>query len=186
MYGEQRLLMVRHLYPVARGMRCNPPPFRDPAGQGDVGVEDIDCSPLYQIAAAPALHLALSRRDPDAGGSPDLAHATHLVVPVHRLLEPGNVTIGHATRKGDRLGNGVSHVGVAGDNKIVANSLAHLPHAHNIFFWQSPTNLELHSGVAGLTIFEDLLDKPRSALALCVITTDDDSLQPRLCCSQEA
>src|SRR5574341_1105232 len=140
MHREQRLLMVRYLYPVARGVRCNP----------------------------------------------HLAHTTHLVVPVHRRLEPGNVTVGHTTRKGNRLGHGVSHVRIAGDNKIVPNGLAHLPYACNIFLWQSPTDLELHPGVAGLTICEDLLDESCSALALCVIAADDDGLQPRLRCSQEA
>src|SRR6266705_6467603 len=78
MHGEQRLLMMRHLHPVARGMRGDTPPFGDPASQGDVGVEDIDRSPLDQVTAAPALHLALPSRDPHAGGSPHLTHATHL------------------------------------------------------------------------------------------------------------
>src|SRR6266571_2209016 len=186
MHGEQRLLMMRHLHPVARGMRGDTPPFGDPASQGDVGVEDIDRASLDQVTATPALHLALPSRDPHAGGSPHLTHATHLVVPVHRLLKPGDVTVGHATRKGDRLCNGVAHVRIAGDNKIVTDGLAHLPYARNICLWQSPTDLEFHPGVACLTIFEDLLDEPLRALALCIIATNDDGLQPCLRRSQEA
>src|SRR5262245_55638575 len=168
--------MMRHLHPVARSMRCDTPPFGDPAGQGDVGVEDIDRSPLDQVTAAPALHLALPCRHPHAGGSPYLAHATHLVVPVHRLLEPGDVTVSHAMRKGNCLGNGVAHIGITGDNKIVTDGLARLPHTRNIFLRWPSTHLKLHPSVAGLAILQNFLDKPRSALALGVIAANDDGL----------
>src|SRR5262245_40446297 len=178
--------MMCHLHPVARRVRRHTPPFGDATGQRHVGVENIDGTAFDQIATAPALHLTLPSRDADASGGPYLVHTAHLVVPVHGFLEPGDVTVSYATRKGNGVCDRIAHVRITGDDKIITNGLPHLLDARNVFLWGPSTHFKLHTGVAGFAILKHLLNEPCDALTLRVIPADDDGLQPCLRCPQEA
>src|SRR5262249_27396984 len=172
--------MVCHLHPVARRMRCHTPPFSDATGQRHVGVENIYSAAFDQVAATPALHLALPSRNPDASRGPHLVHAAHLVVPVHGFLEPGDVTVSYATRKDNRVCDRIAHVRITGDDKVVANSFPYLLDARNVFLWGASTHFKLHASVAGFAILTHLLNEPFDTLPLRIIAPDDDGLQPGL------
>src|SRR6516162_10720589 len=50
---------------VRRGQCCNTPDLSDPAGAGDVGLRDVQCTALEQILEVEPRELALSRGDWD-------------------------------------------------------------------------------------------------------------------------
>src|SRR5215510_2349651 len=166
--------MVGHLHPVARRMRRHTPPFGDPTGQRHVGIENIYSPTFDQVTATPTLHLALPCRNPDASCGSHLVHTTHLVVPVHGFLEPGDVAVGHAARKGNRVCDRIAHVRITGDDKIIANGFPHLLDACDVFLWGPSTHLKLHASVAGFAIFTHFLNESCDALALGIISPDDN------------
>src|SRR5262249_37851075 len=154
--------------------RRHTPPFGDPTGQRHVGIENIYGTAFDQVTATPALHLALPGRDADASRGPHLVHAAHLVVPVHGFFKPGDVAVSHATRKGNRVCDRITHVRITGDDKIIANGFPHLSNARDVFLWGPPSHLKLHASIAGFAILKHLLNESFDPLALRIISPDDN------------
>ena len=123
--------------------------------------------------------LALAGIDGDAGRLPHARHLRGIVVPVARLLEPGDVERLDQAGEADGVLRGPAAIGVDAQHEVGPGGLARRRDALGIRLGRQSADLELATGHARRPVHLHLAADIGERLALAVVAADRDDRHRR-------